>query len=110
MANKKPRYKDETGKAYGWLKVVRYTRTDFYKGAMFECQCKCGKILEVPGTRLRAGQRTSCGCKRAAPKKPNKSPYCIICGSELVHARNMCYRCYRKVWEQEYAERQERYL
>lgn len=109
MAERKPGYKDETGKQYGWLKVLRYTRTDYNKGAMFECECKCGKVLEVPGTRLRAGQRTSCGCKRSTPKKA-KSPFCIVCGSELVYAKNMCYRCYRIEWEQEYAERQERYL
>lgn len=109
MANRKPRYKDETGKTYGWLKVIRYTRTDYDKGAMFECRCKCGNVIEVPGTRLRAGQRTSCGCKRSEPRK-EKSPYCIVCGSELVHAKNMCYRCYRKEWEQKKIEEMERYL
>lgn len=109
MANREPKYKDETGNTHGWLKVLRYTRTDYNKGAMFECECKCGKILEVPGTRLRAGQRTSCGCKRHSHKKIRFSS-CVICGSEMVYEKNMCRRCYFQQWREQKRREMERYL
>lgn len=108
MANYKQKYKDETGKKHGMLTVLRYVKTDFYNGAIFECKCDCGNIVEVPGTRLRSGGRTSCGCKRHMPRKP-KSDYCVVCGSDIVYEKNMCRSCYFKQWREKKQAEEERY-
>lgn len=109
MPNYNKRYKDETGKKHGFLMPLRYTRTDPYKGAMFECKCRCGNIVEVSGCELRSGNRVSCGCAWSTHKKP-KPPFCSVCGSEKVYCKGMCYNCYRKQWEEKRREEMERFL
>lgn len=110
MANYKQKYKDETGKTFGKLHVVRYTRTDASKGAMFECVCECGRTVERAGIQLRAlGEKNSCGCGRNAPRKP-KAEACVVCGNGNIYARNMCSRCYHRAWTENKAKEGERYL
>lgn len=106
--NRKHRYIDETGEKHNGLKVLRYAWTE-NKGAVFECLCDCGNITYASGTELRSGNKKSCGCSRCKPRKP-KATYCIICGSEKVYCKNMCYRCYRKQWDEKKKEEMERYL
>lgn len=105
---RKPWHKDETGNKYGKLTVLRYVGTTG-KGAMFECLCDCGKITMASGGELRSGNKRSCGCSRSAPRKP-KAEACIICGNPALYAKNMCYRCYRKEWEEKKYREWERYL
>lgn len=45
-------------------KLVALRRLDEKKGQLFlwECQCDCGNICKVPGSYLKSGNTTSCGC------------------------------------------------
>lgn len=52
--------KDETGKRYGKLIVVRYDHGK--DGAYWLCQCDCGMTTVVSGANLRKGKTKSCGC------------------------------------------------
>lgn len=57
------RYKDETGKQYGQLIVIKkYDDINDEKGAKWECKCSCGNYVIVSGSNLRIGNTTSCGC------------------------------------------------
>lgn len=59
--------KDETGKRYGKLTVIKYDHTDPKGGAYWLCKCDCGCTTVVKGNRLRNGKTRSCGClKREA--------------------------------------------
>jgi hypothetical protein len=57
------RFKDETGKRFGKLKVLRFDRM---RGGQpyFLCRCDCGQEKSVRGANLRSGNTTSCGCSR----------------------------------------------
>ena len=60
-------YIDETGNTYGRLTVLRKATEDERKpiknrSIQWVCQCSCGNITIVPGTRLRNGDVKSCGC------------------------------------------------
>ena len=57
--------KDETGKTYGRLKVLRqsFMRDGKpVKGVHWLCLCQCTKRTVVLGARLRSGGTRSCGC------------------------------------------------
>lgn len=105
---RKPWHKDESGKKYGKLTVLRYLYTSG-KGAIFECRCDCGKITTASGGELRSGNKRSCGCSRHDPRKP-KADACIVCGSQDVYVKNMCHNCYYKQWKEKKAKEFERYL
>ena len=57
------RFKDETGKVYGKLTVLRFDKTHKSQ-PFFICLCECGKQVSVRGSNLRTGNTTSCGCSR----------------------------------------------
>lgn len=59
--------KDETGKKYGRLLVIRRATEEEYargagKPAMWLCLCDCGNYTFAQGRELRNGRRISCGC------------------------------------------------
>lgn len=54
-------FKDETGKTYGRLTVLKQVEHE-RSGANWLCQCECGKQTVVWGAHLRNGNTTSCGC------------------------------------------------
>lgn len=54
--------KDETGKRYGYLVVVKRTHNVDGKWA-FLCKCDCGNEVVRTGAQLRASGLHSCGCK-----------------------------------------------
>jgi len=57
------RTKDEQGKIYGRLTVVR-RNSERGKSicVLWLCRCECGNEVTVRGTALRAGTTKSCGC------------------------------------------------
>ena len=55
------KFKDETGKKYGRLVVVRRVENKD-DNAQWVCACECGNDIIVPGIRLRGGHTESCGC------------------------------------------------
>lgn len=59
--------KDETGKRYGRLTVIRFDHTGKTRGAYWFCKCDCGCTTVAKGNSLRNGKTKSCGClKREA--------------------------------------------
>lgn len=60
---------DLTGCRFGMLTVIRQTDDYIYGDSkhktMWECECDCGKHVNVIGDNLKKGNSTSCGCKRA---------------------------------------------
>lgn len=61
--NSKAHLKDETGKKYGKLVVIKRVKNQS-KYARWLCKCDCGNYTEVNGSNLRNGSVQSCGCKR----------------------------------------------
>src|SRR5580693_7225587 len=58
------RFKDETGKTYAKLTVLRFD--GIRKGQpYFGCRCDCGQLVSVRGPNLRSGNTRSCGCSRS---------------------------------------------
>ena len=54
--------KDITGMTFGYLTALEPTEKRDRKDVVWRCQCKCGKIVELPATRLLIGNTKSCGC------------------------------------------------
>lgn len=54
--------KDETGKQYGYLKVIERAENSKDRKARWKCICRCGKEVIVLGKKLRNGDTKSCGC------------------------------------------------
>jgi hypothetical protein len=82
MADKSTRrFKDETEKAYGTLRVLRFDQ--MRKGQpFFVCKCACGQEVSVRGANLRSGNTTSCGCSRRKfmPKLRGPLKMKTLCG------------------------------
>lgn len=55
--------KDLTGKTFGRLKVLGFSRLDTQTHhSVWNCKCECGKFFEVVGNALLTGNTKSCGC------------------------------------------------
>jgi hypothetical protein len=101
------RFKDETGKRYGKLKVLCLDET---RGGQpyFSCRCDCGRELSVRGANLRSGNTGSCGCSRrkiwhrklagrrigplfvwgrGCESKSKWFTYCVLCGRYEYHTK-----------------------
>lgn len=58
---------DMTGFQINHLKVIKISENRTASGSIkWICQCDCGNICEVDGTRLRSGKAKSCGCESKA--------------------------------------------
>lgn len=58
--NSKNRYKDLTGKKFGYLTVEEFIEKDPKKGSLWKCKCECGTKREYRSSQLPS--RQSCGC------------------------------------------------
>jgi len=56
--------KDLRNKEFGYLKAIEPTGAKHRKDIVWRCQCRCGKEVEYPATRLLLGNTVSCGCLR----------------------------------------------
>ena len=56
---------DLTNKQFGRLKVIKYIKTDESRNHIWECQCKCGNIIQIKGVQLTRtnGARTCNKCR-----------------------------------------------
>lgn len=52
---------DLTGNKYGRLKVLKYSH-NVRSNSFWVCQCECGTIKTIQGTRMKTGVTKSCGC------------------------------------------------
>ena len=59
---------EEPGTRYGKLVVIGRSKNKEDGNGLWECLCDCGKMVIVPGGRLRSGSKKSCGCLRTKPK------------------------------------------
>lgn len=67
------RTKDIRNIQFGYLSAIEPTGEKKRKDYIWRCQCKCGKEVEYPATRLLTGNTVSCGCLRGEYfKKTNK--------------------------------------
>lgn len=62
--------KDELGKKYGRLLVIKKLKQRRNGYAYWECLCVCGKLVSVTGMSLRAGT-VSCGCAQKDAGRKN---------------------------------------
>lgn len=73
--NVRGKFEDLTGQTFGNLKVlnksIQIPNNKQKQGVWWDCECKCGKIVQVLTKSLKCGQTTSCGCTYS-----NCSPEC----------------------------------
>lgn len=65
------RVKDETGKRYGKLIVIKQAGLNSEKRMTWLCKCDCGNEVIVTGKSLRNGSTKSCGCYKLETSKKN---------------------------------------
>lgn len=58
------RAKDIRNLTFGYLTPIEPTKLRDRKDIVWRCKCKCGKLVELPATRLLMGNTLSCGCMR----------------------------------------------
>ena len=80
------RVKDEKGKRYGKLVVLRFAGSeDGHGGALWLCRCDCGNTRVALGGRLRGGKLKTCGkCKKGVGSLSNA----IVFGEVPLCERN----------------------
>jgi len=67
-------HKEQVGKKYHKLLLVERTGKKSSNGCwIYKCKCDCGKIKEIPFSRIANGRSKSCGCLRSPSGK--KSPF-----------------------------------
>ena len=59
------RAKDLRGKQFGYLTAIEPTGEKKRSDLVWRCQCRCGKEVMLPATRLLTGNTSSCGCMLA---------------------------------------------
>lgn len=58
----KGKAKDLTGQQFGYITALAPTEERDRKDVIWRCQCRCGKEVLLPATRLLTGNTQSCGC------------------------------------------------
>lgn len=86
--------KDETGRVFGRLTVVRRSERTTTAGVMWECVCACGGSTVTTGTKLRSGHSKSCGClKRENPPRARHMMSRRSAGTAYRTWKEMRQRC-----------------
>jgi hypothetical protein len=57
-----PRLINRVGDRFGRLTVIAHAGRNKLKKVLWQCQCDCGKTVNVPSGSLVTGNTTSCGC------------------------------------------------
>lgn len=89
---------DLSGKEFNRLKVIEYVGKDKRNEAIWKCECKCGKIINVRSSFLKSGHTKSCGCwrKDKMKQKPHKFTHKMSNSRLYVIWCNMKQRCYNQ--------------
>ena len=77
----KGRAKDITGMTFGYLTAIEPTGAKHRGDNVWLFNCKCGKNIELPATRVLLGNTLSCGCLKGAHFKTTMK---CIDGTSLV--------------------------
>jgi hypothetical protein len=84
----KRRFKDETGKRYGKLTVLRFDERRNGQ-PYFVCRCVCGSEVSIRGANLRSGNTKSCGCsRRKSARALNWKRVCRLINHQFVFGRD----------------------
>lgn len=75
--------KDITGMMFGYLTAIEPTGEKNRKDLVWLFQCKCGKTIELPATRVLTGNTLSCGCLKGAHFKTTNKYYA---GTSIVQS------------------------
>lgn len=62
---------DITGQVFGRLTVIAFAYTNKWSRAVWTCKCICGETCTATGTRLRKGEKVSCGCQKREASRQN---------------------------------------
>lgn len=76
--------------------LIAISRAPSKKGKTYwNCQCDCGKIVEVQTGHLTSGATQSCGCQSWKRNIISSFIICPICGREFFSIKNRkyCYNC-----------------
>lgn len=74
------RPKNISGMEFGYITAIEPTDKRDRKDVVWLCRCRCGKMLEIPATRLMLNNTLSCGCiQKEKIKRANK----YFCGTSL---------------------------
>ena len=58
------------GMTFGMLTVLEPSDRRAANGTvLWKCRCECGNVCELPGTQLKAGKYTHCGCQTAGQRR-----------------------------------------
>jgi len=78
------KFKDITGQRFGRLVAIHPTNKRKHKSVVWECQCDCGKVVEINAKSLISGNTKSCGClQREVRSKNRKKPAKDIMGQRF---------------------------
>ena len=62
-SSRRPPNRNLTGQVFGRLTVAKKTGSS-KQGAIYECVCECGNVLEARGKDITSGNTKSCGCMK----------------------------------------------
>ena len=85
---------DILNKTFGRLKVLCKDGVDNHRRIMYQCECECGNVTRVSGTRLRNGRVKSCGCYRLEKLREKCTTHGMTKSFEYKVYHNMITRCY----------------
>lgn len=85
---------DMLNKNFGRLKVLYKDGVDNHRRIMYQCECECGNVTRVSGTRLRNGRVKSCGCYRLEKLREKCTTHGMTKSFEYKVYHNMITRCY----------------
>ena len=66
---------DIIGKKFGRLKVIKENRKLNDKARRFDCECECGNLINTRYSRLKNGEKLSCGCIELEIKEKEDKAY-----------------------------------
>lgn len=74
---------DISGRKFGKLTAIKVDCFDGRGNAQWWCQCDCGNTITVDGSKLRYGQKRTCGCADSG-RKPGQVSTKEFPGSESI--------------------------
>ncbi len=66
-----PKIKDITGMRFGRLVALKHIGTHNSGQALWRCVCDCGKLKDVPSSKLVRNDTRSCGCLLLETRRAN---------------------------------------
>lgn len=92
-----PKRLDITGRTYGRLTVLGFSRRDRNKALLWWCRCECGVVKEMVGASMKSGHAKSCGCyakeRTSEVMSQLKIKHGMSYSSEYISWGGMLYRC-----------------